>query len=102
MAIEEIRMKVLMIGPARSVNGGISAVVNNYYQAGLDKKVELRYLGTMEDGNKWHKLKVAIFALFQFVKGVRHCDIVHINMASDTSLYRKIPFIYLTKLWKRN
>ena len=33
-------MKVLMIGPARSVNGGISAVVNNYYKVGLDKKIE--------------------------------------------------------------
>ena len=37
-------MKVLMIGPARSVNGGISAVVNNYYRAGLDKKVDLQYI----------------------------------------------------------
>jgi len=37
-------MKVLMIGPARSVNGGISTVVNNYYKAGLDKKI---YIGVI-------------------------------------------------------
>lgn len=42
-------MKVLMIGPARSVKGGISAVVNNYYRLGLDNMVELQYLATMED-----------------------------------------------------
>ena len=90
-------MKVLMIGPARSVNGGISAVVNNYYKAGLDKKVQLQYIGTMEDGSKWHKLKVAIQALMQFIFMVYKFDLVHINMASDVSLYRKIPFIYLTK-----
>lgn len=94
-------MKVLMIGPARSVNGGISAVVNNYYKAGLDKKVELQYIGTMEDGSKGYKLKVALVSLLKFVKEVRHYDIVHINMASDVSLYRKIPFIYLTQVFKK-
>ena len=94
-------MKVLMIGPARNVNGGISAVVNGYYKAGLDKKVELKYIGTMEDGSKIHKLFVAIRAIFKFIANVNNYDIVHINMASDMSLYRKIPFIYLTKLFRK-
>ena len=40
-------MKVLMLGPDRSVHGGISQMVNNYYDSGLDQKVELRYIGTM-------------------------------------------------------
>lgn len=88
-----------MIGPARSVNGGISAVVNNYYKAGLDEMVQLQYIGTMEDGSKLHKLKIAIQALVQFVFCVSKFDLVHINMASDVSLYRKIPFIVLTKLF---
>lgn len=92
-------MKVLMIGPARSVNGGISAVVNNYYRAGLDTKVQLNYIGTMEDGSKWHKLKIAMQALVQFIFTVSKFDLVHINMASDVSLYRKLPFIYFTKLF---
>lgn len=92
-------MKVLMIGPARSVNGGISAVVNNYYKAGLDTKVQLQYIGTMEDGSKWHKLKIAIQALVQFIFTVSKFDLVHINMASDASLYRKLPFIGITKMF---
>ena len=92
-------MKVLMIGPARNVNGGISAVVNSYYKAGLDSQIDLKYIGTMEDGTKWHKLKIALAALVKFVKEVRHCDVVHINMASDVSLYRKLSFIHLTKLF---
>ena len=92
-------MKVLMIGPARSVNGGISAVVNNYYRAGLDKQIDLEYIGTMEDGSKGHKLRIAIQALSQFVFRVSKYEIVHINMASDASLYRKIPFICLTKMF---
>ena len=93
------KIKVLMIGPARNVNGGISTVVNNYYKAGLDKRIHLRYIGTMEDGSRLHKLRVAIRALFRFIIQAPKCDLVHINMASDVSLYRKLPFIYLTKLF---
>lgn len=92
-------MKILMIGPARSVNGGISAVVNNYYKVGLNTKVQLKYIGTMEDGSKLHKLKIAIQALMQFIVSISKFDIVHIHLASDVSLYRKIPFIWLTKLF---
>ena len=33
------RIKVLMVGPDRSVHGGISGVVNNYYDAGINDKV---------------------------------------------------------------
>lgn len=94
-------MRVLMLGPARSVNGGVSAVVNNFYIAGLDRKVELQYIGTMEDGSKVHKLFVAVKALAEFMTKVPKCEIVHIHMASDVSIYRKIPFIWLAKIFDK-
>ncbi|MBQ9990252.1 MAG: glycosyltransferase family 4 protein [Lachnospiraceae bacterium] len=94
-----IKKKVLMIGPARSVKGGVSAVVNDYYRAGLDKQIELAYIGTMEDGSKWHKLLVAVKALLTFLVSVNKFDIVHIHMASDSSIYRKMPFIWIA-CWK--
>ena len=93
-------MKVLMIGPARSVNGGISAVVNTYYKFGLETKADVKYIGTMEDGSKWHKLFVALSALFQFIGCVRNYDIVHVNMSSDVSLCRKLIFIRIAK-WNK-
>lgn len=95
------KIKVLMIGPARSVNGGISGVINNYYDAGLDKQIDLTYIGTMEDGSKVHKLLVAAKALLKFVMVVNKYDIVHVNMASDVSIYRKIPFIRIASLCKK-
>ena len=95
------KVKVLMIGPARSVNGGISGVINNYYNAGLDKQIDLTYIGTMEDGSKVHKLLVAVKALLKFVMVVHKYDIVHVNMASDVSIYRKMPFIYIASLCKK-
>lgn len=86
-------MKVLMIGPDRSVHGGISGVVNNYYEAGLDRKIELRYIGTMVEGSKGKKLWQAVKAFIRFLFALPQYDIVHVNMASDASYYRKSIFI---------
>ena len=52
--------KVLMVGPGRNVMGGISTVVNSYYELGLDKKIGLRYISSMEDGSKIKKLAISL------------------------------------------
>ena len=90
-------MRVLMIGPARCVHGGISGVVNNYYEAGLDRKIELRYIGTMVEGGKVRKLLQAGWAYLCFLGALAHYDIVHVNMASDNSYRRKSIFIKTAK-----
>lgn len=90
-------MRVLMIGPARSVHGGISGVVNNYYEAGLDRRIELRYIGTMVEGGRLRKLLQAIIAYLRFLPALPGCDIVHVNMASDNSYRRKSIFIRTAK-----
>ena len=87
------KINVLMVGPDRSVHGGISAVVNNLYDAGLDKMVNLTYIGTMKDGSRFRKLLVAIKAYMQFCRAVKHCDIVHVHFSSDASFWRKSLFI---------
>ena len=86
-------MSVLMLGPASSVHGGVSAVVNNYYDAGLGSRVKLRYIGTMVDGSKLRKLLQAVGAYICFLFALPGYDIIHINMASDASYYRKKAFI---------
>lgn len=90
-------MKILMVGPDRTVHGGISALVNSYYEAGLDEKVELKYIGTMREGSKLKKLFVAAGALFEFVRCVDDYDIVHANFSSDSSFMRKSLFIRIAK-----
>ena len=82
-----------MIGADRSVHGGVSAVVNNYYKVGLDKKINLLYIGTMVDGNKFRKLLCAFFSYLHFLAVLPKMDILHVNMAADASFYRKKIFI---------
>ncbi len=89
---------VLMIGPDRKVHGGISGVVNNYYEAGLDKKIELYYISTMVEGSKLRKLFKAAGAFIWFMVKLPCYKIVHINMASDASYYRKSFFVRLSHL----
>lgn len=95
------RYRVLMIGPDRSVRGGISGVVNNYYEAGLDQKIDLCYIGTMVDGSGARKLLQAAKAYFLFLVRLPRYRIVHVNMASDTSFYRKSVFIETAKLFRK-
>lgn len=95
------RFRVLMIGPDRSVHGGISGVVNNYYDAGLDRMIDLCYVGTMVEGSKFKKLMQAIGAYFRFLLKLPKYDIVHVNMASDSSYYRKSVFIRTAKACRK-
>lgn len=87
------KLKVLMIGPGRDVMGGISTVVNKYYEAKLDDKVDLKYIATMEDGSKLKKLFVAISAYMKFCRSISKYDIIHVHMASRNSYERKKVFI---------
>lgn len=82
-----------MIGAGRDVRGGVSSVVNSYYDAGLDKLCELTYLPTMEDGSKLKKLFVAAGARLRFETLIKKNDILHVHMSSDNSFYRKAVFI---------
>lgn len=94
-------IKVLMVGPDRSVHGGISGVVNNYYEAGLDKKIDLCYIGTMVEGSKLRKLWQAVKAYLRFLVKLHNYEIVHVNMASDSSYYRKSIFVRTAKAAKK-
>ena len=91
------RIKVLMIGPDRSVHGGISGVVNNYYAAGITEKVDLCYIGTMVEGSKLRKLWQAVKAYLKFLRLLPKYPIVHVNVASDSSYHRKSLFIKAAK-----
>lgn len=90
-------INVLMIGAARDVRGGVSSVVNGYYEAGLHKMCRLTYLPTMKDGNKLFKLYVAIMARLKFNKLMKKNDILHVHLSNDASFYRKRLFILAAK-----
>lgn len=91
-------MKVLMIGPARSVKGGMTTVVDNYFEYGLDKEVNLKYIETINDKNKISKFFKELKGMCEFKKYVDDYDIIHIHMASRRSTFRKGKYVRIAKI----
>lgn len=91
------KKRVLMVGPARSVKGGMTTVVDNYYDYGLDKLVELKYIESCNDSNKISKFLKEIKGLKEFKKEIDNFDVVHIHMASRRSTFRKGKYVRLAK-----
>ncbi|MFK4391704.1 glycosyl transferase [Bacillus sp. AFS026049] len=95
-------MKVIMIGSHSRVTGGITRVVKNYIQAGLDQRTEFEYLSTYY-GSK-HYVNI-LFFIMQYLKLYvklillnQKFDIAHIHMSYRGSFIRKR---YITKLLVR-
>jgi glycosyltransferase involved in cell wall biosynthesis len=95
--MKEGKIRVLMLGPDLKAHSGISAIVNNYYEAGLESKVDVKYIGTMNEGSRGKKLLIAAAAYFRFLCALGSCDIVHANASSDNSFMRKSLFIKAAK-----
>jgi len=63
--MKSIGLNIIMLGPDIHANGGIAFVVNEYLKAGIDKKVNLRFIPTYCDGNIGIKFLIFLSSLFQ-------------------------------------
>jgi glycosyltransferase involved in cell wall biosynthesis len=83
------KLRVLMLGPALTVKGGVTAVERLILPA-LPSHVKASHVATMEDGGKLLKLARYLWAVpnacIRFLSSV---DIVHIHFASRASSIRK-------------
>lgn len=97
------KIKVLMVGPSPQVMGGISAVVQTYIASDLPNRIDLKYLSTHVDGNKFIKFLMAIQAYLRLpiIFFVFKPDIVHIHLASYFSFYRKLTIFSMAKWFKK-
>ena len=95
------KLRVIMIGPARNVHGGVSTMVNNYYDAGLDERINLTYISTMVDGSILLKLLCAVWAYLRFLAYLPRMNILHANMSSNASYYRKKIFVDTAAVFKK-
>lgn len=90
--------KVLMIGPARNVKGGMTTVVNDFLDAFCDKKnISIKYLETINDKNIFLKFIKEKSGLIYFRFIISSYDILHVHMASRRSTFRKLKYIRIAK-----
>lgn len=88
----EKRLKVLMIGPARDQQGGITTVINDYYKAGLEDRCDVTFLPCTVNGGKPKKLAWGIRSLAWEKRHVKEFDVVHVHMGGGNSFARERYF----------
>lgn len=82
--------RVLMVGPDRSLQGGIVSVVDGYFEAGLAQRcAAFEYCGTGVGGNLITKSFAFARSLFIYRKLLDDFDIVHLHVSSKGSYKRK-------------
>jgi glycosyltransferase involved in cell wall biosynthesis len=94
---EPAPLRVLMLGPALEVRGGISAVERALIGA-LPRHVTVRHVATMREGSKAAKLGAFVRALAATWQGTGRAerpDVVHIHFASRASSVRKMALARL-------
>ena len=95
------KYKVLMFGPGLKVMGGISSVVNEWLEAGIEQKLDLKYIPTLKDGRPGRylgKFSDAVKAYSRMlIEIMRPVDIVHIHLSSYMSFYRKLIIFWIVK-----
>src|ERR1700761_8887990 len=89
--------RVLVVGPGISEKGGISSVLRLHRQTAAWKEMHCRLLITYLDGSVSSKIRIAIKSYFLAPFLLRHSDLVHVHLAGQSSLLRKLPIA----LWAR-
>lgn len=93
--------KVLVVATSRKTRGGITSVVKAHETGEQWKKYHCYWIQTHRDGPSWRKVLYFVSAYIQFLFLVPFCDLVHIHMASISSLKRANYFLKLAKLWNK-
>lgn len=82
--------RVLMVGPDRSLRGGIVTVVDGYFDAGLAARcATLAYQGTGVGSNLLTKSVAFAGVLPAYRRSLRDFDIVHLHISAKGSFKRK-------------
>lgn len=89
--------KVLVVATSRKTRGGITSVIKAYETGAQWKKYHCCWIQTHRDGNSIRKLWYLFAALVEYVCLLPFYDIVHIHVASYSSLRRKYIFLFLAK-----
>lgn len=91
-------VKVLMVGPDRSLRGGIVAVVDGYFDAGLVKRcAALDYWSTGVGSNLLMKGISFVQSLVAYARIVNNYDIVHLHISAKGSYKRKAIMARIAK-----
>ena len=91
------KIKVLMVGPARNVKGGMTTVIDHYISNNNSNKISIDYFETINDKNIFSKFLKEVTSIIKYKNKVQKYDVVHIHMASRRSTFRKLLYVRMSK-----
>ncbi len=91
-------IKIMMVGPAMDAKGGVTQVVNDYYQGGLFQKFHISYFATYREGSKLLKVRFFLGSFRRIIKQISHFALVHIHTSYGWSFRRLILIGFLAKM----
>jgi glycosyltransferase involved in cell wall biosynthesis len=95
------RGSVLVVGPGLLGRGGISAVIRLHQQTDTWQRRGAVLLSTYEDRGSFRKVWAAISAYSQAPFRLLRAEVLHLHLAAQTSLLRKIPILLMARLLRR-
>ena len=97
MQTEHRKRKILMTGPAASVQGGMRTVVNQYLSSEHWKAAEIRYIPTYVEASYVEKLLFFGIRFLQiiFVGLIWKPDVLHMHVSERGSFWRKAILLRL-------
>jgi glycosyltransferase involved in cell wall biosynthesis len=92
---------VFMVGPALDAKGGIASVCAAYREGGLFGSLGVEYLESFVSGTGIAKVRAGVSALARFCVrlALRRVALLHVHMASGTSVWRKLAFCAVARLF---
>jgi glycosyltransferase involved in cell wall biosynthesis len=93
--------KILIIGPGRATEGGITSVIMEYENNELWYNHKCKWIETYNNKNNFLKIIYFLRGFFQFLFFLPFCRIVHIHFSWKLSVIRKLPFFVFAKLFRK-
>jgi len=94
-------MKVLIIATSRRTRGGITSVIRAHEKGIHWDEFNCKWIETHIDRSPIRKIWYFFYSLFLFIVNLSSVDLVHIHVSEPVSAIRKLPFMLLSKLFKK-
>jgi glycosyltransferase involved in cell wall biosynthesis len=93
--------RVLVVGPAGGTRGGIDSVVSAHASSPMWQENRCELIKTYVDRGPFGKIWAALKAYAAAALKTPSARLVHIHLAGEVSLMRKLPFVALAKLFRK-
>ena len=93
--------RVLVVAPGPGSRGGIAEVIRLHQQAPFWQRMHAQLLSTYDDRGPIHKLWAAGKAYGAAPLKIMRADVVHVHVAAQFSLLRKLPFVCIARALRK-